>query len=609
MRNIFRYILLGLSIAAFAGCTEKEAGVEFGIDTNEITAGPDGGVFNVNVSSGNNWVASTEAAWITISPANGSANQLCQIQIDSAVMVSAVEAVRTANIYVQDQTTFEDKVITVTQDNYGYSILSDKTTIEIPNYGDYGTRNIDLEVKANTDFIIRVTYKDANGNVIDSETAGQWIKFNDSSVESPVYEFNGNRGARPRNIPVRLNWDVNSDTSFDETTIPQARNADVEFVPVNEAGEASGVECDVNTVAVTQEAAVKIMPDSRAGDSTALVSIARSLGVWEAWDVSQPMSTWSDVRLWEEGDEGYTAENRGRVKYARFYMCGTEETDCIPFEVKYLTAAEELVFFSNQNKERLNLSTGPYISDLTQLKRLSIVYFGLSQLDPSITRLTNLEYLNLAGNNFQTIPEEVFAFKNNANFHALLLNTNYRNLVYDLSNATNLKNLGGFYDETESGLRELFLWENLDTLTLGVNYFRGSLPTFLGENGQAEAGVKTYEQYLTENPDAADSLSVFNGKNMPVVLPKIKYLTLNLNRLTGEIPLWLLYHPSLDWLDPFTLVFNQEGSLPREEDGAVVEAGFSNIPIDYDYEGVEGAIYGGYYEFFTDKKLSPDSNQ
>ena len=46
--------------------------------------------------------------------------------------------------------------------------------------------------------------------------------------------------------------------------------------------------------------------------------------------------------LWEDGDD-CPEDWIGRVKYARFYMCGTEETDCIPYEVRYLTAAEELV--------------------------------------------------------------------------------------------------------------------------------------------------------------------------------------------------------------------------------------------------------------------------
>ena len=218
--------------------------------------------------------------------------------------------------------------------------------------------------------------------------------------------------------------------------------------------------------------------------------------------------------------------------------------------------------YSNNNKERLNLSTGPYLSELAELKRLTIAYFGLTKLDPSITNLKKLEYLNLAGNNFQTIPSEIFTLMDNPDFHALLLNTNYRSLVYDLSNATNLNNLGGFYDETEAQFRRLLMHEGLDTLTLGVNYFRGSLPTFLNSDGTVEAGVRTYDQYLQENP-GADTLSVLAGKNMPCVLPKIKYFTLNNNRLTGMLPKWLLYHPNLDWIDPFTLVFSQEGSLPR----------------------------------------------
>lgn len=68
----------------------------------------------MNVSAGNEWVAYTDAPWITISPANGSGPVRCKVQVDSAV----ADVARAAEIYIQNQETFENKVIKVSQDGY-----------------------------------------------------------------------------------------------------------------------------------------------------------------------------------------------------------------------------------------------------------------------------------------------------------------------------------------------------------------------------------------------------------------------------------------------------------------------------------------------------------
>ena len=62
-------------------------------------------------------------------------------------------------------------------------------------------------------------------------------------------------------------------------------------------------------------------------------------------------------------------------------------------------------------------------------------------------------------------------------------------------------------------------------------------------------------------------------------MPTTKTFRINHNQLSGEIPQWLLIHPALDWWEPFSLVFPQEG---RDAEG--VKAGFTNAPanlVDY----------------------------
>lgn len=175
----------------------------------------------------------------------------------------------------------------------------------------------------------------------------------------------------------------------------------------------------------------------------------------------------------------------------------------------------------------------------------------------------------------------------------LRLANNQRRLIYDLSNNI-ATNFGGFYDETAHNGEQfgpfpsrLLKWTadeangvtGLDTLVLSVNYLQGSIPSFEDDNTIG---------YYTEQ-DIVNSADTLPRKMLTVkrVMPQLKMFAINLNRLTGPLPEWLLYHPSLDWWDPGTLIFTQEG---KDELGNL--AGFSNLPANLNY----------YYEVYTKKK-------
>ena len=176
------------------------------------------------------------------------------------------------------------------------------------------------------------------------------------------------------------------------------------------------------------------------------MAIARTLEVWNSWEnTGEKMDNWSGVVLWEEGMKGYTEEKKGRVKYARFFLFNTKEE--LPYEVRYLTAADELDFTGNENEFLKSLNTGEHLTKLTQLRRLTLSAYGLTELHPDFTKLRNLEYLNLGSNNFQKIPADL----NPTNFpklRTLILNANQRKNIYDLSNTIET-NYGGFSDEEE----------------------------------------------------------------------------------------------------------------------------------------------------------------
>ena len=159
------------------------------------------------------------------------------------------------------------------------------------------------------------------------------------------------RGARPRGSVVRFDWKVN--------TRDYERIADVVFQPKESVtmGQHDGLK-------VTQKAALPIPVGTPAGDSLALLAINRALGGFLEFETSERLEHWTNVRIWKDGP------NKGRVKYVRFFMFRTQEP--IPYEIQYLTAAEEISIYSNANHFRLSLDTGEHITKLTQLKRLTI---------------------------------------------------------------------------------------------------------------------------------------------------------------------------------------------------------------------------------------------
>lgn len=543
------YIAVSLCAFALAGCSDDDRKIGVTVDGDAIEIGAEGGTRNIKVTADDAWIATTNDPWITISPANGRGSAQCRIIIDSALRNEPRQGI----VRIQNQNDWEERRdITVSQDGYDYAITLDDKEINVSNYAAYDDRSFDVRVKTNVDFDIEIP-----------EEAQAWLTAGDYKVEL-------DRGLRPREVTVRFNWGINSRDI--------ERNTVVKFRPKDEVTLARQDELSVN-----QNAAEPIEEDTRAGDSVALLAIARSLNMWESWETNEKMDNWDNVVLWEEGMDGYTPEKAGRVKFARFSTFGTKEG--LPFEVQYLTAADELVFFSNTNWTTFDLSTGEYITKLGQLRRLTISGYGLVDLDPDFKNLKNLESLDISVNNFEKIPE-VLTKENFPKLHALYLNTCQRGVIYDLSNTTTT-HFGGLFEETDQTRefpRRLLEWDNLDTLTLSVNYLQGRIPD-----------MKDYAQKYTQaDISAADSLpQALVGT--PKVLPNIKRFSINLNRLTGELPEWLLHHPALDWMDPFTLVFTQEG---KDQDGKL--AGFTNEPVNLDE----------YYRFYEGKKyLDPNKKE
>ena len=537
-------------------CTNEPEVVDFKSDVNTIEIGADGGVKKVRIQSSDEWVASVGMQsngdpnpWIAVSPANGRGTVECDFVIDSALTDKPREAV----VSIRNIATNKEQRIKVSQKGYEYSVEVDRTNVEVKKFAEYGKRYFDVVVKTNFPFEVKIP-----------QSAQHWISREPASKLGDAYQHNLNRGIRPREVKVRFNWNINNSASV--------RLADIEFVPTEDITVSHS-----DILKVSQEAAEPIIPETRAGDSLALLNIANTMQCWTIWDSSTPMNRWEGITLWEERMEGCTPEKVGRVRKVEIFLCNSFEG--LPFEFQYLTQADEVYIFSNENSMLKSLNLGEHVCKLTNLKRLTVGAFGLNELPEEFKNLRNLEFLDLGSNNFQRVPA-IINKENFPNLRALVLNAQQRHAVSDLSNTRYaIEELGGLVEE-EKFPEHLLKW-GLDTLVLSVNYLHGALPSF--EN-DPEVPKWTEEEVI-----AADTLPMALV-GTPKVMPTTKTFRINHNRLSGEVPTWLLMHPALDWWVPFSLIFPQEG---RWTDGT--KAGFTNEPaslVDY------------YKNWYPNKKLA-----
>lgn len=536
--KVNRYFIFLLSLLVAVACADDKSDAVMSVETSSVSVDAVGGVKEIKVDIADRWIVSTDEEWITISPANGAGAAVCEFKIDSALTAEPRRGV----VRIQNLRTMQSHEVAVEQEGFPYVIELEDNSFDVESYKTAGERYFDVVVRSNVQFDVNIP------------AAVGWL-------ESEDYTLTLNRGMRPRQTKVRFHWDIN--------TVAEERIAEISFLPRQDV---SLERADV--LNVKQLAAEPIIPDTRSGDSIALLAVARNLEVMAQWDASQPMTMWNNVVLWDETMEGCTPEKVGRVKSAQFVLFNTNEE--LPFEVRYLTAAEELYFFGNTNTFMKSLELGEDICTLKQLRRLTIGSYGLVSLPDSFSNLKNLEYLNICSNNFQRVPE-VLTKQNFPALRSLVMNANQRSVVYDLSNTTRT-NLGGFIEEEKFPV-DLIKWD-LDTLVLSVNYLQGELPDF-----EDDPTVPVYTQQDIERADTLPQFLVDN--RIKKVMPHTKRFAINYNRLSGKLPAWLLYHPALDWWIPYSLVFSQEG---RAQDGT--QAGFDNEPSNLKY----------YYDVYTKKE-------
>lgn len=147
-----KYIAAATVALLAVGCDRGGEQIAFEIDRAQIEVSEVGGTELVQLSSSDDWIASTDNTWITISPANGRGSTPCKIIIDSALTATP----RTGVVRIENTRTWKSQDIVVEQRGYPYTIEIDDNAVELSNFEEYGKRYFDVRVRSNVDFEVDV---------------------------------------------------------------------------------------------------------------------------------------------------------------------------------------------------------------------------------------------------------------------------------------------------------------------------------------------------------------------------------------------------------------------------------------------------------------------
>lgn len=474
----------------------------FNIDQTALQFSNDGGDFAVKIATNETWTATSESDWCLVSPANGAGSGVCVIKADSSYMYKS----RTGRvIFYSDGGSIAE--VTINQFGYEPTIEFTQSEVTIPSYAPLDEAYVDVEAVANVPFEV----------VIPDDVT--WISLKDEKDKTYTPST-----TIPRKKKFRFTFKTHTDFSD--------RFVDIQFRQTQavktRGGEVVPQLLD-KKVTIKQEAAPKIIP-SREGDSLAILAISRVLTGGTSWSTSRPITHWNNVdveeRTYDYIVDGNFVEQRTELRVVGLRLSMFETKESIPYQVKFLTELETLVATGNANAFNKKIKLGPEITECKNLRSLSLMGYGISELPAEMADMTWLEELDLNGNTFTELPIGILSKMTGLkylDFGGNRVSGSVMNLKTDVPKNMTLAEIGLTGPLPEA----LFRMDNLEYLYLSYNYFTGSIPEMGGRNAN--------------------------------VMPNLKQLSINLNRLTGDVPDWVLYHPNIICWNPFILVFTQEG--------------------------------------------------
>lgn len=516
--------------ALMASCDDDDKATSgFGVDQTEMQFANDGGVLEVKVSTDCVWTAETENDWCMVSPATGTGNGICVIKADSSYLYKE----RTGRVIF-----YSDKgdIAEVQIKQFGYEPVIDFTEAEltVPSYAIPEEAYVDVEAIANVPF-----------EVIIPEEAKAWLTYDKKNQDEPYMYIPST--TIPRKQKFRFKFATYSDFVAD-------RIAEIQFKQTASGvtrTEGTTILLD-KTVKIIQEKAPVIIP-SREGDSLAVLAIARNLNANMEIVASRPITHWSSVLVEERTYDyknpitGFEKKDSTELRVVGFSVAMLDTKESLPYQVQYLTELETFAAIGNTNAFLKSIPLGPEITKCTKLRSLNLLGYGISSLPAEMATMPALEELELHGNcilDLNTIKNVLLGLKD----HLKALNLGNNRISGSVMNLSELPKGHTLNSIGMGGNLANYEWlftqmSELEELSLSYNYFYGDIPDFGSRRD---------------------------------ILPKAKLVSLNLNRLTGKVPEWVLAHKYLACWNPFILLFNQEG---YDNNGII--AGFSNAPTTF----------------------------
>lgn len=514
-------VVLSMIVLCLMACGEDEnmTTPQIALSHEVLDFSADGGVNDIQLTASDEWTVMSDREWCLVSPANGNGSTTCEIRVDSSYLYDTREA------HLTFRCGKYSRQLVIRQLGYDRVIELDKELIEVPDFTDYDEMFENIRVTSNIPYTVDVEYADA------SRTG--WLKV--TAEEHPS-------GSVPRTSTVRIDYELYAETDAD-------RVATIVFKQKNAVEGDTLVE---SRLTFRQTKAQEIIP-SRQGDSLAVLAIARLMRCAANIDTSTPLIHWTNIDTEEVeyvNHKGETVDEL-RVVGLRFSMFDTDKT--IPYQIRKLDQLRTLSLSGNTDAAGKNIVLEDDITYLPHLESLSLLGYGICKLPARMKEMTQLQELELSGNNFTTLPIDIIT---ELDKHSLLYVNFANNRAKDVfgklnENASDKATLGLHGSLPEA----LFTLKNVVYIGLSYNYFEGSIP----DMGYDASQYETEEEKVANNP----------------IMPQLENLSINLNFLTGNIPDWILYHKNLKCWDPFTLVFNQ---YENGKDASGKRVGFDNTP-------------------------------
>ena len=513
-------VILG-TLWSLTACNEEES-----IPTTQIALSHEalhfeahGGIGSISLMASDEWTVMSDREWCLVSPANGNASTTCEIRVDSSYLYDSREA------HLTFRCGKYSRQLIIQQLGYKKIIQLDKEIIEVADFNDYEKMFETVRVNSNIPYDVEVQYADS--------TRTGWLKVTKSEHKS---------GSIPRPSTVRVDYDLYAESDVD-------RVATLVFKQKNVTEGETPVE---SKLTFRQKKAQEIIP-SRQGDSLAVLAIARIMRCAMNIDTSTPMIHWNNVETEEVeyvNEKGETVDEL-RVVGLRFSMFDTDKS--IPYQIRKLDQLRTLSLSGNTDAAGKNIVLEDDITYLPHLQSLTLLGYGICKLPSRMKEMTQLEELELSGNNFTSLPIDIITELDKHNLlYINFANNRVRDVFGKLSENANVKDTLGLHGSLPEAL---FTLKNVVYIGLSYNYFEGAIPNM----GYDASKYETEEEKVANNP----------------VMPQLENLAINLNFLTGNIPDWILYHKNLRCWDPYTLVFNQ---YENGRDSFGKRVGFDNVP-------------------------------